>query len=85
MREGVGERERESHEFRNFVRVSRGGRPGLPVPNSLYGLCGRKATFEKRRDREREREGGWGGGGSWSEKEKESSSGKRARRALQKR
>ena len=25
---------------------SRGGRPGLPVPNSLYGLCGRKATLE---------------------------------------
>ena len=25
---------------------SRGGRPGLPVPNSPYGLCGRKATFE---------------------------------------
>ena len=24
----------------------RGGRPGLPVPNSPYGLCGRKATFE---------------------------------------
>ena len=22
---------------------SRGGRPGLPVPNSTYGLCGRKA------------------------------------------
>ena len=22
---------------------SRGGRPGLPVPNSPYGLCGRKA------------------------------------------
>ena len=22
----------------------RGGRPGLPVPNSLYGLCERKAT-----------------------------------------
>ena len=22
-----------------------GGRPGLPVPNSLYGLCGRKATL----------------------------------------
>ena len=22
-----------------------GGRPGLPVPNSPYGLCGRKATF----------------------------------------
>ena len=21
---------------------SRGGRPGLPVPNSPYGLCGRK-------------------------------------------
>ena len=26
---------------------SRGGRPGLPVPKSLYGLCGRKATFEE--------------------------------------
>ena len=25
--------------------VSRGGRPGLPVPNSPYGLCGRKATL----------------------------------------
>ena len=26
---------------------SRGGRPGLPVPNSPKGLCGRKATFEE--------------------------------------
>ena len=25
----------------------RGGRPGLPVPNSAYGLCGRKATSKK--------------------------------------
>ena len=24
---------------------SRGGRPGLPVPNSPYSLCGRKATL----------------------------------------
>ena len=24
---------------------SGGGRPGFPVPNSLYGLCGRKATL----------------------------------------
>ena len=24
---------------------SRGGRPGLPVPNSPYGPCGRKATL----------------------------------------
>ena len=24
---------------------SRGGRPGLPVPNSPYGLCGRRATL----------------------------------------
>ena len=24
---------------------SRGGRPGLLVPNSPYGLCGRKATL----------------------------------------
>ena len=26
---------------------SRGGRPGLPAPNSPYGLCGRKATLEE--------------------------------------
>ena len=25
----------------------RGGRPGLPVPNKPYGLCGRKAKFEE--------------------------------------
>ena len=24
---------------------SRGGRPGVPVPNSAYGLCGREATL----------------------------------------
>ena len=24
---------------------SRGGRPGLPVPNSPHGLCGRKPTL----------------------------------------
>ena len=29
------------------VYESRGSRPGLPVPNSPYGLCGRKATFEE--------------------------------------
>ena len=27
--------------------ASRGGRAGLPVPNSPYGLCGRKATLNK--------------------------------------
>ena len=27
--------------------ASRGGRPGLPVPNSPYCLCGRKATLNK--------------------------------------
>ena len=26
---------------------SRGGRPGLSVPNSPYGLCGRKATLSE--------------------------------------
>ena len=25
---------------------SRGGRPGLPVPNNPYGLCGRKETLK---------------------------------------
>ena len=24
-----------------------GGRPGLPVPNSPYGLCGRKAALKQ--------------------------------------
>ena len=28
---------------------SRGGRPGRPVPNSPYGLCGRKATLDHKR------------------------------------
>ena len=31
---------------------SRGGRPGLPVPNSPYGLCGRKATIEEKGETE---------------------------------
>ena len=26
---------------------SRGGRPGLPVPNKRYGFCGRKATLNE--------------------------------------
>ena len=29
---------------------SRDGRPGLPVPNSSYGLCGRKATLNSNSD-----------------------------------
>ena len=29
---------------------SRGGRPGRPVPNSPYGLCGRKATLNSYTD-----------------------------------
>ena len=38
---------------------SRGGRPGLLVLNSPYGLCGRKATLNLEREREeRERERG---------------------------
>ena len=51
-----------SHTYRHQVRMPanlrstldqgsgvcerRGGRTGLPVPNSPYGLCERKATFE---------------------------------------
>ena len=33
-------------EVRSCVKVEV-GRPGLPVPNSPYGLCGRKAAFEE--------------------------------------
>ena len=32
-------------ELTNCVKVDWGGRLGLPVPNSPYGLCGRKATL----------------------------------------
>ena len=31
--------------LRRCVSESRGGRPGLPVPNKPYGVCGRKATL----------------------------------------
>ena len=30
------------------MNVELGGRPGLPVPNSPYGLCGRKATLNSK-------------------------------------
>ena len=36
-------------ELRSSISESRGGRPGLPVPNSPYDLCGRKATLEKKK------------------------------------
>ena len=29
------------------LRESRGGRPGLPVPNSPHGLCGREGTLNE--------------------------------------
>ena len=32
-------------ELRSCTCESRGGRPGLPVPNSPYGLFGRKTTL----------------------------------------
>ena len=35
----------EEHSRAKELCESRGGRPGLPVPNSPYGLCGRKATL----------------------------------------
>ena len=33
-----------------MVCESRGGRPGLSVPNSPYDLCGRKATLNLKLD-----------------------------------
>ena len=35
-------------QLRRCVKDRRGGCPGLPVPNSPYGLCGRKATLNER-------------------------------------
>ena len=37
---------------------SLGGRPWLPVPNSPYGLCGRKATLKYRAQNMCESRGG---------------------------
>ena len=34
-------------EFRSCFTKSRGGRPGLPVPNKPCGFCGRKKTWKK--------------------------------------
>ena len=40
--------EKEEEEVRaQELCKSRGRRPGLPVPNSLHGISGRKATFEE--------------------------------------
>ena len=48
---------------------SRGGRPGLPVPNSPCGFCGRKATLNLNvwfiRDEGPGGGGGEMGGGRW--------------------
>ena len=50
---------------------SRGGRPGLPVPNEPYGFCGRKATLQhhtsngEETSTERERRGVWVGWWKW--------------------
>jgi len=37
---------------------SGGGRPGLPVPNSPYVLCGREATLKNRAQKLCESQGG---------------------------
>ena len=37
-----------NHSRAQELCESRGGRPGLPIPNSLYGLCRRKATSKKK-------------------------------------
>ena len=34
---------------------SGGGRPGLPVLNSPYGLCARKATLKKKKKKKKKR------------------------------
>ena len=37
--------EEEVHYRAPEMCESRGGRPGLPVPNSPYGLCGRRTVL----------------------------------------
>ena len=45
------EEEEEVHYRAPELCESRGSRPGLPVPDSPYGLCGRKVTLNSTRDR----------------------------------
>ena len=53
-----------TEKFRARLCENRGGRPGLPVVNSPYGLCERKATLnftvkplrERERHRQRQRD-----------------------------
>jgi len=45
LKSGQEERAYCTTEPRRCVNESRGGRPGLPVPNRPYGFCGRKATL----------------------------------------
>ena len=42
------------HDRAHELCESRGGRPGLPVPNSHYALCGCKATLNLQHDRAQE-------------------------------
>ena len=39
-------RQRDGHRAQKLCE-SRGSRPGIPVHNSPYGLCGRKAPFKE--------------------------------------
>ena len=49
-----GQNKRGTHFRGQGPCESRSGHPELPFPNSLYGFCGRKATFnEEHRKRRR--------------------------------
>ena len=47
----VPDEERSWSELSSRVKASRGGRPGLPVPNRPYGFCGRKAPLQKKKEK----------------------------------
>ena len=49
----VKQHDRRAHE----LCESRGGRPGLPVPEGPYGLCGRKTTLNPKSLRFRKAKG----------------------------
>ena len=46
-REHLGDGWMRAGETAQELCESRDGRPGLPVPNKSYGLCGRKAALEE--------------------------------------
>jgi len=47
------DQQQQESELKSCVQVEVAASPGLPVPNSPYGLCGRKATLKLEQQQQR--------------------------------